>query len=300
MKKDIVKLLEILCQNHKLEDVQGYADTYIEEVKLFRISCNEEMMPLLYNQGFIFIGQGMKRGFVGEREFVNTPEDYLMITSPQPIECETCIYDEHSMMGLYIQLNMNRLRRVVSKYAQLAKGSFQTKTIPHSVICHKRSDTINEIFVRLLSILQDNVDSKILASSLLDELYYRMLQGESGYVLNELCVQGSSFSRVAKVVDFIHKKLDEKISIEEMAALAGMSSNNFHRVFKEALNDTPVQYIKKVRLNKARQLILHHNMKAVQASERVGYDSPTQFSREFKRYFGTTPGKVRELGYVAF
>lgn len=140
----------------------------------------------------------------------------------------------------------------------------------------------------------------MLGDSLLDELYYRILEDTNGFVLQQLCEQGSSFSKISKVIDYIHKKLDQKISIEEMAELAGMSPNNFHRLFKEALNDTPVQYIKKIRLNKARQLILHENMKAINACNAVGYDSATQFSREFKRYFGASPGKVKELGYSDF
>lgn len=114
MKNNYIQLLENLCKQENLD--QGYADTFIDEVKLFRISRNEDIMPLLYNRGFIFIGQGMKKGYIGKREFINTPEDYLMITSPQPIECETCVYEEHSMMGIYVDLDINRLRKIVSKY----------------------------------------------------------------------------------------------------------------------------------------------------------------------------------------
>lgn len=300
MNKNIYEMLLSLCEKHDLENRQGYANTFIDDIKLFKISCNEEIMPLLYNRGLIFIGEGMKKGYIGQREFINTPDDYLMITSPQPIECETCIYDEHSMIGLYVNFDMNRLRKVVSKYNELTNYTYVNKEVSHNVVCNKRTVTINEVFIRILEVLQNKVDSQMLSSSLLDELYFRILQDTNGYVLQQLCDQGSSFSRISKVIEFIHKKLDEKISIEEMAQLAGMSPNNFHRIFKEAINDTPVQYIKKVRLNKARQLILHENMKAVKASEIVGYDSPTQFSREFKRYFGASPGKVKELGYNSF
>ncbi len=98
----------------------------------------------------------------------------------------------------------------------------------------------------------------------------------------------------------MHTKLDEKISIEEMAKMAQMSVNNFHKIFKEALNDSPIQYVKKIRLNRARHLILYEGMKAVDASYSVGYDSPTQFSREFKRYFGVTPSNIGTLGYENF
>lgn len=300
MDKKLYEILLNLCRIHNLENRQGYANTFIDDIKLFKISSNEHIMPLLYNKGLIFIVEGMKKGYIGQREFINTPNDYLMITSAQPIECETCIYDKHPMIGLYINFDMKRLRKVVSKYNELSNYNYISNEVSHNVICNKRTDKIHEVFIRIVEVLQNKIDSQMLYSSLLDELYFRILQDTKGYVLQQLCDQGSSFSRISKVIEFIHKKLDEKISIEEMAKLAGMSPNNFHRLFKEALNDTPIQYIKKVRLNKARQLILHENMKAVKASEIVGYDSPTQFNREFKRYFGASPGKVRELGYSNF
>ena len=298
MENKYIQLLENLCKQENLD--QGYADTFIEDVKVFRISSNEDIMPLLYSRGFIFIGHGMKKGYIGEREFTNTPEDYLMITSPQPIECETCVYEEHAMMGLYVNLDINRLRKIVSMYNEFTNYNYQNKEISHNVVCNKRTEKIDKVFIKILEVLQTKLDSKMLGDSLLDELYFRILEDSNGFVLQQLCEQGSSFSKISKVIDYIHKKLDQKISIEEMAELAGMSPNNFHRLFKEALNDTPVQYIKKVRLNKARQLILHENMKAVNASNAVGYDSATQFSREFKRYFGASPGKVKELGYSNF
>lgn len=296
----MIKLLNNLCDNHDLGEAQGYTDTHIEDIKLFRITCNEDIMPLLYSRGIIFIGQGTKRGYISGREVVNTPDDYLMIASSQPIECETCIYEDKSMVGIYINLDMTRLNKVVSKYNELSTHQYTSKKVPYSVVAKKRTKDINDVYFRILLALQDFVNSAMLSSSLLDELYLRILQDTNGYILQELCEQGSSFSRISKVIEQIHKRLDEKISIEEMSDIAGMSPNNFHRVFKEALNDTPIQYIKKVRLTKARQLILHDNMKAINASETVGYDSSTQFSREFKRYFGVTPSKVKELGYSNF
>jgi len=204
------------------------------------------------------------------------------------------------MMGIYVNLDITRLHRISNKLTQLTKYNCSKKEIPFSVVTNKRTTIIEDIYTRLLNILLDPIDSEMLFSSILDELYFRILQSESGDVLKQLCEQNSSFSRVSKVVEYLHSKLKEKISIEEMADIADMSVNNFHRIFKEALNDSPVQYMKKIRLNKARHLILYNNMKAIEASNEVGYDSPTQFSREFKRYFGVSPSKINTLGYENF
>ena len=86
-----------------------------------------------------------------------------------------------------------------------------------------------------------------------------------------------------------------KIVIDDLAAMAGMSTSTFHRAFKEALSDSPLQYLKKIRLNQAKQLITTEGLAAGTAAYRVGYESPAQFSREFKRYFGLPPSQATNL-----
>lgn len=294
-----VTILEQLCNQHDLSNRQGYADTYLEEVKLFRISNYEDVMPMLYNRGFIFIGKGRKTGKIGGIHFDNGPEQYLIVTTPQPIECETFVYDDQ-MLGIYIELNLSRLHRLVSKLQQISLNTMKSKSIPFSVVPSIKTDAIETAFQKLLEVMKDRVECAMLGESVLDELYFRILQEENAYVLHELCEQGSAFSKVSKVIEQIHDRLNEKISVDEMARMTDMSVNSFHRTFKEAFNDTPVQYIKKVRLNKARQYIVHEQMKAVDAAEQVGYESPTQFSREFKRYFGVPPSQADTLGYTSF
>ncbi len=302
---DQIELLEKLCRLNGLSSRQGYADTSLEEVKLFRISSNEEMMPLLYNRGISFLGQGKKVGYVLDKRFEHTSDDFLIITTPQPIDCKTFVYENSAMMGLYLNLNMIRLHRVGSKLnqllqSQLLESQSAQKEIPFSVVVNRRTDDIEAVYERLLRVLADPVESQMLGESLLDELYFRILQSENGTVLRQLCEQENSFARVSTVVQYIHDHLEEKIHIEYLAELAKMSVNNFHRVFKEAMNDTPIQYIKKIRLSRARQLILYSNSKAVEAAYSVGYESPTQFSREFKRFFGVSPSKISSLGYENF
>lgn len=294
------ELLNDLCKLYKIDDKEGYMDTFIEDVKVFRISNNESMMPLLYNRGISFIGHGAKVGFIQGKQFTHSQEDYLLITSPQPIDCETFTYNNNPMIGIYINLDMTKLHKISTKLNELTHYKSIQKEIPFSVIASKRDRIIEDVYIKLLNVLHSPIDSEILGSSILDELYLRLLQSENGYVLRQLCEHGSSFSKISKVVEVLHKQLDEKISLEEMAKMADMSVNNFLKIFKDALNDTPIQYIKKIRLNKARQLILHKNLKAVDAAYQVGYESPTQFSREFKRYFGVTPSKISELGYTHF
>lgn len=295
MENENIKLIKNICNNHNPLDKEGFFDTFIDDIKVFKVSRPIQMIDLSYNIGVLFLVDGQKYGYMGDEIVLNTPEKYLMITAPQPSECGINAYKEVSLIGLYINFDLTRLQKVVSKLNELSSENFSKKgKLNSAALCEKSLD-IENVFTRILKALQSEVESKMLEDELLNELYFRMLQDKYGFMLQELCAQNSSFSRISKVVKLIHSKMEHKISIDEMARLADMSSTSFHKLFKEALNDTPVQYIKKVRLEKARQLILHENNKAVEASQKVGYDSPTQFNREFKRYFGITPSKIKEL-----
>jgi len=289
---DLTKL-EQLCERYGLDKKDGFSDTYVEEIKLFKVSSNDDLMPLLYNKGFSFIGQGKKIGYINDVRFEHGYTDYLVISSPQPVECETYILGDEPLIGIYINLDMNRLQRVVRKYSQFVEEE-KSKEITFSITCNIRTQVIEEIYIKLLNILDNEAESCMMCDGLLDELYYRILQSSNGAMLALLCQENSNVSKISRTVEYIIKNIDQKISLDEMARLADMSINNFHKLFKQALNDTPVQYIKKIRLYKARQLIIYDNMKTVDAAHEVGYDSTSQFSREFKRYFGISPSKIKE------
>ncbi len=291
---DLTKL-EQLCETYGLDTKDGFSDTYVDEVKLFKVSSNDDLMPLLYNKGFSFIGQGKKIGYINDVRFEHGYTDYLVISSPQPVECETYILGDEPLIGIYINLDMNRLQRVVRKYSKFVSENKKSKEITFSITCNIRTEVIQEIYIRLLNILTDEAESNMMSDGLLDELYYRILQSSNGAMLALLCEENSNVSKISRTVEYIIENIDQKISLDEMARLADMSINNFHKLFKQALNDTPVQYIKKIRLYKARQLIIYNNMKAVDAAQEVGYDSTSQFSREFKRYFGVSPSKIKDM-----
>ncbi|MGB7401614.1 MAG: AraC family transcriptional regulator [Arcobacter sp.] len=285
-----------LCKLYGLENKNGFANTYIEEIKLFKVSSNEELMPLLYKKGFSFVGSGKKIGYINNVKFEHGYLDYLVISSPQPVECETYIMGDEPLVGIYITLDMNRLQKVVKKFTQFDSSDKIDKEVGFSITCNNRTDVIQNIYGKFLAILEDEIESDILANGLLDELYYRILQSNSGSMLIQLCQKDSNLSKISRVIDYIVENIEQKIDLDEMAKLADMSVNNFHKLFKQAMNDTPIQYIKKIRLEKAKQLIAYNNnMKVIEASNAVGYDNVSQFSREFKRYFGHPPSTIKKV-----
>lgn len=287
--------LNKLCKLYELEDTNGFVNTYVDEIKLFKVSSNEQLIPLMYKKGFSFIGNGKKIGYINDLKYEHGYLDYLVITSPQPVECETYIVGDEPLMGLYINLNINRLQKVVKKFTQYDTSKNKYTEVNYSITCNNRTDVIQSIFKKLITVLDNKIESDILSDGLLDELYYRILQSDNCTMLIQLCQKDSNLSRITRVVEYIVENIEQSIDLNEMAKLADMSVNNFHKLFKQAMNDTPIQYIKKIRLEKAKRLILFNKMKVIEASSAVGYDNVSQFSREFKRHYGYPPSQINSL-----
>lgn len=149
---------------------------------------------------------------------------------------------------------------------------------------------------RLLKCLQSEAESQILGPGLVREILYRALCGTQAPVLYSLATHNGTFSQIAYALKVIQSDYAAKLDVEQFADKARMSASAFHRAFKEITSDSPMQYLKKIRLTKARDFMVHENMKAYIAADQVGYESSSQFSREFKRYFGQSPAEMmREL-----
>jgi AraC-like DNA-binding protein len=126
------------------------------------------------------------------------------------------------------------------------------------------------------------------------EIAYRVLLGEQGGALRALASRDDHFARIARVVKYMHAEHAKPLGAEDLARRAGMSLSVFHHHFKLMTASSPLQYLKRIRLDRAKRLMAHDGYNAGTAARAVGYESASQFSREFKRLFGATP--VEEAG----
>ena len=150
-------------------------------------------------------------------------------------------------------------------------------------------DTIMSAFERLIRLLDYPNDIDFLASLIQQEIYYRLLSVEQGNKLRQLVISGSHTHRIAQATDWIKSHLDQPIMVDNLASRCGMSISGFHQHFKEITQLSPLQYQKSLRLMEARRLIKMHGAQISQIAMQVGYESPSQFSREYKRLFGVSP-----------
>jgi AraC-like DNA-binding protein len=143
--------------------------------------------------------------------------------------------------------------------------------------------------IRLLECLKSPLDSRVLGRQIVREILYRVLLREQGGALRALASRDDHFARIARVLKHIHTEYARPLGVEELARKAGMSVAAFHHHFKLVTASSPLQYIKRIRLDQARRLMAHGGYNAGAAARAVGYESPSQFSREYRRMFGAPP-----------
>ena len=186
-----------------------------------------------------------------------------------------------------MKLNLAMIGEVLAKIPP--KQPEALKPANHLGIKWQLDSTILGAFERLIHLLDYPDDIDFLASLIQQEIYYRLLIAEQGNKLRQLVVNGSHTHRITQATDWIKTHLNEAVVVEELASRCGMSVSGFHHHFKEITQLSPLQYQKSLRLMEARRLIQANDSQISQIAMQVGYESPSQFSREYKRLFGVSP-----------
>lgn len=289
------KITELLT-SFPLSDV-GFTPSRLEGVNFFKSNRHIPRSPLVYEPGIIIVAQGHKIGFLGDQVFQYDANHYLVVSLTMPFECETFATPEEPLLGLRIDVDLAQLHDLIGHMGlQVEIGNTGEKGLPRAIGPAVMDEDMANAICRLLSCLQSETESRILGPGLVREILYRALCGTQAPILYSLAMHSGTFSQVARALTIMQNDYAGKIDVEQLANKARMSASAFHRAFKEITSDSPMQYLKKIRLTKARDLMVQEKMKAYLAADQVGYESSSQFSREFKRYFGQSPADMmREL-----
>lgn len=271
----------------------GAIESRLSGVRFFKDTKPVPRKPMLYNPGICIVASGHKIGYLGGQRFRYDVDNYLVTSVSMPFECETFPSSEDPLLGLYIDIDMAQLNDLINQMGlQEEAGKFGENDCPLGIGPSVMGEYMKDATVKLLKALQSETESKILGPGLVREIYYRALCGTQAPVLYSLMKGGGTFSQVARVISIMHGEYSKKFEVEQLARMANMSISAFHKAFKQITSDSPLQYLKKIRLTRARDFIVQKNMKAYLAADAVGYESSSQFSREFKRHFGQSPADV--------
>lgn len=267
---------------------KGYSSTPVPMVKVLYVDEYCPRQPVMYEPGIVIIFQGHKVGYCGSKMFQYDPSNYLLMTVSLPFECETFASPEQPLVGLAVNIDTQMLQDLLidigdDDYLMQPRGESS------GVNLSPLSDEMLCATERLLDVMEKPLDARVLGPQIVRELLYHVLRGSCGASLQELVNRHTHFSQIAKALRRIENQYAENLNVEQLAYEVNMSVSAFHHNFKAVTNTSPLQYVKSYRLHKARLLMVHDGLKASTAAIRVGYESASQFSREFKRLFGTTP-----------
>ncbi|WP_417358710.1 AraC family transcriptional regulator N-terminal domain-containing protein [Gallaecimonas pentaromativorans] len=280
--------------SQKLER-DGETATAYGGLKLYRYSGKVAPMPCLYIFGLGITVQGSKRLMAGEDVYLASAGQLMITSADLPVINNIIPASDNSpYLGIWLDLDMQLIAQLA-----LAMDAGKDGGYCQSMKILDLEDDIADALSRLLAILDQPVLLAQLAPLIQQEIVVRLLLGPGGWTLRQLVSAGSPINRVAKVVSWLRLNFSRNLPVDELAAMANMSPSSFRQHFRAVTGMSPLQYLKRYRLLEARQLLLNHELDAASAALRVGYESPSQFSREYTRLFGAPPLRdVRRLKSV--
>jgi len=264
---------------------EGFLPSRVPGVKLMRSTRHVPRSPVAYEPGIVIIAQGRKVGTFAARSYVYDEGHHLVLAMPMPFECETFGSPDAPLLGLSIGVSPALVAELVMQMEHPPAAAERPRALGAAAV----DEELAAAALRLTCSLGSPDEARILGPQIVREIVFLVLRGRSGASLRALAAPHSRFARIGRVLARLHTDYARPAAIETLARDAGMSTSAFHTHFKAVTGSSPLQYLKAVRLHKARLLMLHDGATAAQAAGLVGYESASQFSREFKRLFGAAP-----------
>ncbi|MCC0093342.1 AraC family transcriptional regulator [Streptomyces flavotricini] len=265
--------------------------TPVDGVLISRVDRSDPPAPATSGTVLALIAQGSKRLMLGDRVFEYGPGQYLVASVDLPVTGQFVgATREHPALGFGLTLEppavAELLLRAGTGPAPRAAGG-----PPSGISVSRAPEALLDAVVRLLRLLDEPRDRDVLAPLVKQEILWRLITGEQGRAVRQLGLADSSLSHVSRAVRWIRDHYAEPFRVEDLARLAGMSPSAFYRNFQAVTAMSPIRFQKQIRLQQARLLLATHPRDVTGVGHRVGYDSPSQFSREYRRQFGAPPSE---------
>jgi AraC-like DNA-binding protein len=262
-------------------------DTAIPGLSLFRREAPTEPMSGMYEPSVCLVAQGAKRVVLGDDTYVYDAQHYLITSVHLPTLVQIVeASPERPYLGLCLTLDRRETSQLM---ADSHLPSPRTQQSTRGMATARVTPALLAAFQRLVDLLEAPEDIPILAPVIQREILYRLLVGDLGPRLRQTALAGSQSHQIARAIDWLKGNFAQPLRIDDLAAEARMSPSTFHHHFRSTTALSPLQFQKQLRLQEARRLMLAERLDAATAAFRVGYESPSQFSREYNRQFGAPP-----------
>lgn len=241
----------------------------------------------VFKPSLCIIVQGAKDVWLAQERFRYSPADYLVASVDLPVIGQVA---EASSDLPYLSLKLEfTSKQILDVLSDLEVRVRPKENSSRAMFVSRIEACLLDAVIRLARLLDNPEDIPILAPLITKEILYRVLQGQHGATLEQIAIEGSHTYRIRNVIEQIMNHYDRSFRIEDLAEIANMSVSSLHRHFKEVTAMSPLQFQKQLRLHEARRLLLSESADAAEVAFRIGYESPSQFSREYSRMFGFPP-----------
>jgi len=256
-------------------------------LSLFKRIEPTEPMTGMYEPSICLVAQGSKRVQLGDDIYVYDPQHYLITSVHLPTVVQVIeASEEKPYLGLRLKFD---LREVAQLMADSHLPPPRTQQSSRGMATGEVTLPLLTAFQRLIDLLGEKQDIPILAPVIKREIIYRLLVGDQGARLRQIAAAGSQSQQIARALEWLKENFTQPLRIDDLAGQARMSTSTFHHHFRSMTALSPLQYQKQLRLQEARRLMLAERLDAATAAFQVGYESPSQFSREYGRLFGAPP-----------
>jgi AraC-like DNA-binding protein len=269
---------------HRTEQI-----TSVSGLTLYRNVAPSTPTPCSYEPSLLIIPQGQKRVDLGKRSYLFGRSTFLLTSIELPIVSQVVVASANKpYLAFFLKLDMAIVRDVLRA----------EEVVVPAPVAGTRGMALGEVTegllspcARMLDLLATPKDVPFFGQLLQREIIYRLLQGAQGDHLRSVATLGDQTHKTAKAVTWLRENFWKPLSVDQLASMAGMSRSTLHHHFRSLTAMSPLQFQKQLRLHCARRRMLTDQLDAASAAFEVGYESPSQFNREYKRFFGKPPGR---------
>jgi AraC-like DNA-binding protein len=273
-----------------IEGHTGHDGTQMTTIpSLFFSRYSSETGPAygVHKPSLCIVVQGLKEVFLSQELFRYGPANYLVASVNLPISGQVKeASTEVPYLAIKLEFTPSEILEVLREFQM---GVNKKENAKRGMYVSKIEPSLLDAVTRLARLLDNPNDIPVLAPLIRKEIIYRVLQGEHGGLLEQIAIEGSSTNQISDVIEHLINNFEKSIKVEKLAEIANMSVSSLHRHFKEVTAMSPIQFQKQLRLQEARGLLLSESTDAADVAFQVGYESPSQFSREYSRMFGLPP-----------
>jgi AraC-like DNA-binding protein len=292
---------ELTARVARLAPIDGVHPAAFPSLTLTRGSVPTACMPTVCQPSLGFVVQGRKRSLLNDEVFYYDALNYLVVSVTLPMMGQVVEASvDRPFLGLRLDLDLDAIAGLL---LELGDRGATPIAADRGLFVARMDEALLDAVLRMVKLLDTPEDIAVLAPAVQREIYYRVLRGELGQRLVDLAECDGGNHRIVRAIEWLKQRYTAPLRIEELADAMHMSPSALHHRFKAVTAMSPLQYQKHLRLHEARRMMFADGIECATAGHRVGYESPSQFSREYRRLFGAPPrveiARLREAGAEA-